>query len=157
MAALSVERIHHVGLTVSRIRRSIAFYTKVLGAELVYQGRSETQGVARKDFQRIVGVRNAKLKYAFLRFDDTLIELICYESPKGRETRLKHNDVGTPHIAFRVRDIHEAFKTLSRKGVKFLNPPVEVIARKNNWSKGWRFTYLRGPDNEFIEIFQELP
>jgi catechol 2,3-dioxygenase-like lactoylglutathione lyase family enzyme len=153
---MDVERVHHTGLTVSDIDRSIAFYTKVLGGELMYEGRSETQGVPRKEFQNVVGVKNAKLKYAFLRFQDTLIELICYESPRGRVSRLRHNDVGTPHIAFKVQDIYEAFESLSRKGVKFLNPPVEVVTSKKAWSNGWRFTYFRGPDREFLEIFQEL-
>ncbi len=151
-----MERIHHAGLTVSKIDRSIEFYTKVLGAEFLFQWRSEAQGVPGKEFQNVVGVKNARLKYAFLRFGDTLIELICYESPRGSLKKRNHNDVGTPHIAFKVRDIYEAYAELSKRGVKFLNPPVEVIARKNEWSKGWRFTYFKGPDGEFLEIFQEL-
>ncbi len=148
--------MHHAGLTVSNIDRSIAFYTKELGGELVYAGDSERQGVPLRDFQKIVAVPSARLRYAFVKFGDTLLELICYVSPKGRRSPLAHNDVGTPHLAFRVRDIQRAYHRLSEKGVEFLNPPVEVRAKNKSWRSGWRFTYFRGPDNEFLEIFQEL-
>jgi catechol 2,3-dioxygenase-like lactoylglutathione lyase family enzyme len=153
---MTLQRVHHAGLTVANMERSIRFYVEVLGAELLYEGRSTTQGVPLKEFQNIVGIKKAKLKYAFLKFNDTLIELICYESPRGGRRKLRHNDVGTPHIAFKVRDIKAAYEELSSKGVRFLNPPVEVLAKKNKWNRGWRFTYFKGPDNEFLEIFQEL-
>jgi len=151
-----MERVHHAGLTVDSLDRSIRFYAGTLGAKLLYRRRSETQGVPLTEFQSVVGVRRAKLEFAFLGFGETLIELICYESPRGVKLAPRHNDVGTPHIAFQVSDADGTYSKLSRKGVTFLHPPVTVSARPNTWKKGWKFTYSRGPDGELLEIFQEL-
>ena len=151
-----LERVHHTGLTVSDIHRSIDFYEKVLGAKLIYFGNSETQGIPLNKFQSVVGIRAAKLKYAFLKLGDTFVELICYTSPRGTEEKRNHNDIGTPHIAFRVKDVDDAYEGLSKKGVRFLSRPVVVKAKRKTWTKGWKFTYFRGPDNEFLEIFQEM-
>lgn len=149
-------RVHHAGLTVDNMNRSIRFYEWTLGAKLLYRGRSETQGVPLAEFQNVVGVGHAKLEYAFLGFEDTLVELICYESPRGVKLAPKHNDVGTGHIAFQVSDADGTYAKLSRKGVIFLHPPVTVRAQPGTWRKGWKFTYFRGPDGELLEIFQEL-
>jgi catechol 2,3-dioxygenase-like lactoylglutathione lyase family enzyme len=153
---MSVGRVHHAGLTVSNMDRSIRFYRNVFGAELLYVGDSDTQGVPLKMFQNVVGIKGARLKYAFLRIGDTLIELICYISPRGARHRPKHNDVGTPHIAFRVEDVDQAYSALVKKGLKFLSPPVVVRAKRKIWTKGWKFAYLKGPDGEYLELFQEL-
>lgn len=151
-----VERVHHTGVTVSNIDRTIRFYTSVLGAELLYLGDSDTQGVPLSRFQNVVGVSGARLKYAFLRIGDTLVELVCYVTPRGAQRRPRHNNVGTPHIAFKVRDVDLICAQLARRGLKPLSPPVTVMAKKKTWIKGWKFTYFRGPDDEFLEVFQEL-
>ena len=153
---MQVQRIHHTGITVSNIDRTIRFYTRVLGAQLLYSGDSETQGVPPKEFQNVVGVKGAKLKFAFLRVGDTLIELICYRSPKGVKLHWIHNDVGTPHIAFKVRNVDAACSFLLRQGLAPLNPPVVVMTKRRTWTKGWKFAYFRGPDGEYLELFQEL-
>jgi catechol 2,3-dioxygenase-like lactoylglutathione lyase family enzyme len=151
-----VERVHHTGITVSDINRTVKFYKRVLGADLLYVGDSDTQGVPLSSFQNVVGVKRARLKYAFLRIGDTLVELICYKSPRGARRRPRHNDVGTPHIAFKVRDVDQVCAELTKMGLKPLSLPVKVLAKKKTWTKGWKFTYFRGPDDEFLEVFQEL-
>jgi catechol 2,3-dioxygenase-like lactoylglutathione lyase family enzyme len=119
-------------------------------------GDSRTKGIPLRKFQNVVGVKGARLRYAFLKIGDTLVELICYLTPKGARRRPRHNDVGTPHIAFRVRDVDRMYSELAKKGLRPLSPPVTVLVKKKTWTKGWRFTYFRGPDKELLEIFQEL-
>jgi catechol 2,3-dioxygenase-like lactoylglutathione lyase family enzyme len=143
-------------LTVSDIDRSIKFYEDVFSAKLLYLGDSDTQGVPLSRFQNVVGVRGARLKYAFLKVGDTLIELICYSSPKGSRLRPKHNNVGTPHIAFKVKNIDTVYSELKKKGLRPLSPPVAVQAKRRTWTNGWKFAYFRGPDGEYLEVFQEL-
>lgn len=140
----------------SNINRTIEFYTRVLGAQLLYSGDSDTQGVPLKEFQNVVGVKGAKLKFAFLRLGDTLIELICYRRPKGAKPHRRHNDIGTPHIAFKVKNVDAAYSSLLRQGLAPLSPPVAVVAKRRTWTEGWKFTYFRGPDGEYLELFQEL-
>jgi len=143
-------------LTVSDIDKTIKFYKDVFGARLLYLGDSDTQGIPLSRFQNVVGVKGARLKYAFLRIDDTLIELICYLSPKGVRLRQQHNNVGTPHIAFEVENVDAAYSELVKRGLRPLSPPAAVRAKGKTWTKGWKFTYFRGPDGEYLEIFQEL-
>lgn len=153
---MRVERIHHTGITVSNINRTIKFYRSVFGAELLYAGDSATQGVPLKEFQNVVGIKGARLKFAFLRVGDTFIELISYVSPKGAHFHLKHNDIGAPHIAFKVKNVDAACSSLLKQGLRPLHPPVVVMAKRRTWTRGWKFTYFKGPDGEYIELFQEL-
>lgn len=53
-------------------------------------------------------------------------------------------------VSFEVDNVDETFKTLSAKGVKFINQPIDMP----DW--GMRVVYLRDPEENLIELFTRL-
>lgn len=144
----------HFSFTVSNLQRSIAWYTEVLGLELVHTQRQENDYT-----QKLVGIDGAVLEVAQLkipgldsRYSTHALELIEYVAASGdlRET-LPTNEVGVAHLALLVTDIHERYERMKEQGVQFRNPPVEITAGAN---KGGWACYLHDPDGCTIELLQ---
>src|SRR5215471_9275475 len=85
---------HHVGITVSDLARSMAFYRDLLGFNVAYE-RGE---VTAEYMPRLVGVPGARLKIAGLDVPGLHLDLIEYISPKGAPAAGPPNDVGNVHI-----------------------------------------------------------
>src|SRR2546426_10986253 len=89
--------LHHVGLTVSDLDRSLAFYQDVLELELL-----EILDVTGPDIGRAVDVEGARLRIAFLRLAGLQLELLDYIEPEQRVYERRNSDVGAAHVCFRV-------------------------------------------------------
>lgn len=53
-------------------------------------------------------------------------------------------------VSFEVDNVDETFKTLSAKGVEFINQPTDMPG----W--GMRVVHLRDPEENLIELFTPL-
>lgn len=144
--------IWHVSWTVSDIERSKAFYT-TLGFELMHE---QEQGNAYTD--KLVGLQDAYLKAAMMRFADTppglsghVIELIEYVRPKGQHLQPRPNDINAAHLAVITDNAHELHERMVAAGARFVNPPVAITAGMN---KGGFTCYMRDPDGFIIELMQ---
>ena len=138
--------VQHVGIPVSNIERSLAWYKEMLGLEpeFVMESSGEPLSTA-------VNVPNADLKFGFLRVGNTIVELLEYRSPRGRAQDRRNNDVGAMHIAFEVDDIEDAYRQLRDRGVKFNSLPVWI---DHGALAGCAFCYFTDPDNVQLELFQ---
>jgi catechol 2,3-dioxygenase-like lactoylglutathione lyase family enzyme len=143
----------HTGFTVSDIDRSVAWYTDVLGLELVSRQRNDNLYT-----RTIVGIDDAVLEVAFFRLPGEssgpsthMLELMQYVSPEGGKVSGLTEDVGVGHLALMVDDIQEAYSRMAQAGVKFRNPPVEISEGAN---KGAWACYLLDPDGITIELVQ---
>jgi catechol 2,3-dioxygenase-like lactoylglutathione lyase family enzyme len=144
---LGVHGLHHVGVTVSDLDRSLRFYTGLgfilLHSPLLYSG---------KDLDMMVNVEGSELRTALLRAEDgTMIELVQYLEPKGREYHGRNCDTGSMHISFRVSDIDAIFAEMKNK-VHFNSEPSTV---QEGPLKGIKFVYFTDPDGIALEFFQE--
>ncbi|MBS1842781.1 MAG: VOC family protein [Actinobacteria bacterium] len=142
---MSVE-IHHAGLSVSDLERSIAFYS-LFGLEEVR--RVELSGEA---FSKSVKVPGAVVRIAAMRGDNALLELLEYTDPTGKPFGRSNNDIGSSHVCFRVDDIDAMARKLEEAGVELNAPPS--IAPTEGPSEGIRFSYLSDPDGVTVEIMQ---
>src|SRR5262245_66684728 len=95
---------NHVGLTVSNLERSIAFYRDLLGFRVAYE-RGE---VTAEYMPRLVGIPGARLKIAGLDLPGLHLDLIEYIAPTGAASAGPTADVGTVHIGFTVDDLWAA-------------------------------------------------
>src|SRR5687768_560724 len=77
--AVRVEAVDAVGMTMSDMERSLAFYTKVLSFELVSD--AEVAGDAYEHLQGVFGLR---LRVVRLQLGNESIVLSEYLAPKGR-------------------------------------------------------------------------
>lgn len=147
-----MQGIHHIGLTVSDLERSIRFYHEVL--ELPFW-IAPTPWIEGEHLARALGVEPpAALRVALFKVGDgaTLLELLEYKSPPSTtRTALSQNNVGAAHVAFRVPDIRARVAQLAAKGVQF-NSEVNVV--DEGPLAGWRWVYFRDPDNHTLELVE---
>ena len=138
----------HTSLTVSSLERSIAFYRDLLGLELVATIDRSAPWIA-----EMTGLEGASLHIAVLRWpgQEHMLELIEYETPTGTHTPQATNDVGCPHLGFRVDEIDREYRRLLAAGVEFIAAPVLVTEPP---SKGTRAAYFRDPDGIPLELQQ---
>lgn len=139
--------LHHLGIVVSDLDRSIDFYGKAFG--LVPVDRAVFSG---PELSEVVGVPEATLEYAFMSGENVLVELIEYKSPPGRAYDRNNNDIGTGHLCFVVDAIDETYARLLELGATASSivqaaPDIEPF-------NGLRYAYCRDLDGITIELFQ---
>jgi catechol 2,3-dioxygenase-like lactoylglutathione lyase family enzyme len=138
---------NHVGLTVSDLERSVAFYCDLLGFNIAYE-RGE---VTAEYMPRLVGIPGARLKIVGLDIPGLHIDLVEYIEPKGGTSAGTTADVGNLHIGFTVDDLWAAYRHLSAAGVRFKSEPVSPTTGPN---KGGWAVYFIDPDGITLEMIQ---
>jgi lactoylglutathione lyase len=138
---------NHVGVTVTDLSRSIAFYRDRLGFHVAYE-RGE---VTAEYMPRLVGIPGARLKIAGLDIPGLHLDLIEYIEPKGAAAAGPTSDVGNVHLGFTVDDLWAAYRSLSAAGVQFKSEPVCPTAGPN---KGGWAVYFVDPDGLTLEMIQ---
>ena len=138
---------NHVGVTVSDLSRSIAFYRDLLGFHVAYE-RGE---VTAEYMPRLVGIPGARLKIAGLDIPGLHLDLIEYIEPQGAAVAGPTSDVGNVHIGFTVDDLRAAYRTLSAAGVHFKSEPISPSVGPNQG--GWAI-YFVDPDGLTLEMIQ---
>lgn len=135
----------HVGMSVTDLGRSIAFYRDVLGMEHV-----ETEAFSGPRYSAILGLRDVRGSLAILRGGGLELELFQFDSPMPR-TRSPDEPVceyGISHFCIRVEDIEDAYRRMSAAGVRFHCPPL-------SFGEAGTATYARDPDGNVIELLQK--
>jgi catechol 2,3-dioxygenase-like lactoylglutathione lyase family enzyme len=144
-----VNALHHTGLTVGNLERSLGFYRDLLGLEVVMT--QERQGGY---FGEIVGYPDAHVRMAHLRppGSEHALELFEYLVPEGRRHEVEPRDIGLTHVCLVVDDLDGVYARLADSGTcTFFTPPVEVDTGVN---AGSRALYLRDPDGTILELFE---
>jgi catechol 2,3-dioxygenase-like lactoylglutathione lyase family enzyme len=138
--------VHHVGITVSDLERSVAWYSTLLGlvGDMSVGGSGES-------LERIVQVPGASTTGMLLKAGNTRLELIQYHSPPGLPFSARNCDVGASHVCFEVSDIHEAYEELIAEGVVFSTPPQYIDSGD---LEGYTVVYFRDPDGLQLELIQ---
>ncbi len=144
-----IKSTEHFSFTVSDLNDSLHFFCDLLGLKA-----TPVMEVNDEDVQKIVGIPGAHLRISLVQVPDNRnIELIEYVKPRGKKLDLETCNTGVAHLAFVVDDIQKMYEDLSKKGVKFNNPPVLV---PGNDGKGrWAVCYLKGPDDITLELIEK--
>jgi catechol 2,3-dioxygenase-like lactoylglutathione lyase family enzyme len=141
--------IHHTGITVRDLDRSIDFYHEILGLEFTTE---PTPVVSGDELARGVGVPGASLRAACLRAGNSIVELLQYITPESPlEKPPPNNAVGAAHVAFVVDDIEAKVRELHAKGVEFFSP---VQYDDEGVLAGWRTVYFCDPDGIQLELVE---
>jgi catechol 2,3-dioxygenase-like lactoylglutathione lyase family enzyme len=135
--------VHHTGITVSDLDRSVAFYEQ-LGFDVVE--RMEEEG---DEVERGVGVPGARLRVAMLEGPNSRLELIEYLEPSNGPAPHPNNGIGAAHVCLEVEDVDAAVAELREQGIEFLTDPITHEA-------GIRWVYARDPDGITAELLQVL-
>jgi len=144
-AQATIKRVNHTGISVSDMERSLAFYRDLLGLELVFD--SDLDDVP--PLNAVVGMDKARGRVTWLRAGDTMIELWQWDSPQGRPLPDDYRpaDKGVTHYALEVDDVDELYERVVAAGFHANTKPLDLGLHKT--------TYIRGPDDEIIEILED--
>ncbi len=137
--------INHTGIVVADLEEAIAFYTDVLGLELVERRERDSGPIS-----QVLNYENTHIKVADVAAPDgRVIELIHYLNPPPATRPTEERSVlGASHTAFSVDDMDATFSRLMAGGARQLNPPVEV-------APGKLVCYLQDPWGNWLELIQQ--
>ncbi|MDT8437088.1 MAG: VOC family protein [Gemmatimonadota bacterium] len=146
--------IEAIGITVSDLERSVAFYTTVLDFEEVE--RFESSG---PEWERLLGVFAARTRTARLRLGEETLELTEFVTPRGRPVPpdSRSNDLWFQHVAIIVGDMERAYARLAEAGVEHVSPRPQRLPDWNEAAGGIEAFYFRDPDGHVLEILAFPP
>lgn len=149
-----VGRIYHVGITVSDLDRSIAFYRDILGLE--FQGEILMSG---EETDKIFNKNNIKARVAYLKGSKNLesppVELIQFVDTAVDE---KESDLFTTSISelcFYTDDIDVVYKNIIENDVECISEPAYFDFTKEGFGKSKAF-YFKDPDGIILEVMEPL-
>lgn len=125
-----LQHIHHIAIICSDYAKSKAFYTEVLGLEII----KETYREERKSYKLDLALNGTYC-----------IELFSFPEAPNRVSRPEAQ--GLRHLAFSVKDIEVAIKELQSKGVTTEAIRIDEITAK-------RFTFFEDPDQLPLELYE---
>ena len=142
--------LHHLGLTVADIERSIRFYRDVLGMTLIRRRpQVDSDYVALQTGYPGVVLNVASFKVT----PDGLqsLEIVQYMNHAGLPVETAGNRPGASHLCLTVDDLPACHADLKAKGVRFKSEPVKITAGPNT---GGLVVYFYDPDGYMLELFQ---
>jgi glyoxylase I family protein len=125
-----LKRVHHISIICSEYARSKAFYTEILGLDIL----SETYREARRSYKLDLALNGVYI-----------LELFSFPDPPERLSRPEA--CGLRHLAFEVDDLYAAIEQLRQKGVE-----TEVVRLDEHTGK--HFTFFSDPDDLPIELYE---
>ena len=148
--SVDLRAVHHVGLVVRDLDRSIYFYHDVLGLPFANEPTPWFDG---PDLARGVGVPDARLRQVSMWVGEhSTMELIEYANRPATSTApVPNHHLGAAHVCFKVDDIRATKAALEAQGVTFYSD-VNVV--DDGPLAGWRWVYFSDPDGLALELVE---
>jgi len=146
--------VDSVGITVSDMDRSVAFFTDVLDFEKV----SDVE-VAGGEYERLQGVFPLRMRVVRLRLGTETLELTDYLAPRGRPIPVdaRSNDRWFQHVAIIVSDMQKAYAELRRHRVEHASSGPQRLPDWNPAAGGIEAFYFKDPDGHVLEVLAFPP
>ena len=127
---LQLNKVHHIAIICSDYRRSLDFYTRLLGLTVKAENyRPETESY----------------KTDLALGGEYVIELFSFNNPPERVTAPEA--AGLRHLAFEVDDVDAAVTQLESMGIAH-----EAI--RTDAATGKRFVFFYDPDRQPLELYE---
>ncbi|MFE7244060.1 VOC family protein [Streptomyces sp. NPDC057580] len=139
--------IHHVGITVSDLERSLAFYEDLLGGERL--GPYERSGPR---IDAVTGYPGIVVRQAFVTAAEgtSMVELLQYVGGSDVVIEPDNGHVGAAHVAIVVSDLDATLERLRDRGTTALSAPITASAPL----AGHRVVYVLDPDRVRVELVE---
>ncbi|MBV5323241.1 VOC family protein [bacterium] len=134
----NLQGLQHLGLPVTDLERSKAFYIRLGFVESL-----------RMDIQPKANV----IQVAMMVHDHFTIELYQLGEEERQEIA-KRSDGHIDHVALNVLDIEQAYVEIKAAGIEILEDDAPVYLPF--WKNGVKYFTVRGPDGEKVEFNQIL-
>jgi catechol 2,3-dioxygenase-like lactoylglutathione lyase family enzyme len=152
--AAVVTAVDSIGITVSDMDRSIAFYETVLEFR-----KTADREVAGDAYERMFGLFGVRLRLVRMQLGDESIELMQFLAPRGRRNPedSRSNDRWFQHVAIIVSDMDAAYARLRKFRVAHASSGPQRLPDWNPNAGGIKAFYFRDPDDNTLEILQFPP
>lgn len=137
--------VHHFGLTVGDLDRSVPWYCRHLGFREIYRGALEGEAISEQ-----TGLPEAKLQVALLAGGNIVLELLQYLEPHSDRTVSGPGDIGAAHVCVVVEDVARTLETMRQAGVELHASPAQLAPPTT-------MAYVRDPDGIMVEIMAPGP
>lgn len=127
---MKIKRIHHIAILTDDYEKSKAFYTDILGFEIL----KETYREARQSYKLDLAING---QYQ--------VELFSF--PEFKERNSFPESKGLRHLAFEVENVDEVVAELRSKDVDVQDVRVDEISGK-------RFAFFYDPNGQPLEMYE---
>ena len=124
---MKVKKLLHTRMRVSDMEQTVAFYTTVLGLEVL---------------ERKVSPRGSQLAFLKVPNSEELIELCSF--PSSGPVTVQEDLV---HLAFQVDNMDDTIEQLGAKKIRITDGPTTT-------SSGSRFIFIDAPDGYEVELIE---
>jgi len=155
LAFPAAAQVETVGMTVSDMDRSVAFYSRVLGFEAI----SDVE-VAGAEYERLQGVFGLRMRIVRLRLGGETLELTEYLAPStGRPIPpdSRSQDRWFQHVAIVVSDMDAAYRHLRLHHVRHASSGPQRLPDWNPNAGGIQAFYFKDPDGHALEVIAFPP
>ncbi len=148
MAPGALRRLHHAGITVSDLDRSIGFWQRLLG--VAPRRRSTLEG---PQVERLLGYAGARIERCWLDLPGGVeLELVQYLDRDDEPYDEGTAHPGNVHLCLVVDDMGSAHSfALSCGATAVGDGPIDLVAGPY---AGGRVAYVRNPDGITLELLQ---
>ena len=142
-------KFNHVGISVTDLDRSIAFYRDMLGLEPL----GDPFPFSGPQFSEIMDIPEVQGRMCMIARGDLWLELFEFANPAGKAKDPEYpvSDRGYSHFGVSVDDIEPVHAKLAAAGVR-IHGPIQTFA-----GSGVRAIYCRDPDGNVFEVLQPGP
>lgn len=134
---LGINHLQHIGIPVTNIRQSEAFYQQLGFQKATYSAFDHNDG---------------KGQMVMMKLNDILLEL--YQLPESDLQEIRQRKDGhVDHVALDVEDIDKTYEALKEASFHIVEEKPVFLPF---WEKGCKYFNILGPDGERIEFNQIL-
>lgn len=128
---LKLNRVHHISIICSDYEKSKAFYTEILGLDII----RETYREKRHSYKLDLALNGIYV-----------VELFSFPAPPERISQPEAT--GLRHLAFEVDDVAAAIEALKKHHIEA--EPIRI-----DETTGKQFTFISDPDDLPVELYQK--
>ncbi|MBI4832392.1 MAG: VOC family protein [Candidatus Lindowbacteria bacterium] len=138
------KEIHHTGLSVTNIDKSLRLYRDILGMEVEWDLMIEDI----PQFGTIIGLPGVRERIVMMKLNNCRIELFQFFKPKGKKMPRRQCDIGYMHIALVVDELENICRKLKKMGLKFYSKAENLGI--------YKVVFFKGFDGETIELMKPM-
>lgn len=139
-----LKEMHHTGLSVADMEKSLGLYRDALGMEVEWD-------LTIKDipaFGTIIGLPGVEERIVMMKLNNCRIELFQFFKPKGKKLDRRQCDLGYMHVAFIVDELEDICARLKEMGIEFYSEAENLGT--------YTVIFFKGYDGETIELMKPM-